>query len=297
VSDVPFADRLAARVVALESVLCVGLDPRAVPDDCRRGLRADRAGQARAVERYCLGLVEAVEPYAAAVKPQVALFEVLGGYGLTALDRVCAAARAAGLLVIVDGKRGDIDSTAAAYAAAWLAPRLGEEAPVGDALTVSPYLGGDATAPFLAACDRHGAGLYVLTRTSNPGAADLQELPLAGGGSVWERVAAQVAGWGAGRIGAAGLASVGAVVGLTAPEAVRRARAAMPAAPLLLPGLGAQGGAPVDASAAFVPHPAGGLVASARAIIEAWQGAAGPWREAVGSAARSSRDALRPLAF
>jgi orotidine-5'-phosphate decarboxylase len=278
VSDVPFADRLAARVVALESVLCVGLDPRAVPDDCRRGLRADRAGQARAVERYCLGLVEAVEPYAAA-------------------DRVCAAARAAGLLVIVDGKRGDIDSTAAAYAAAWLAPRLGEEAPVGDALTVSPYLGGDATAPFLAACDRHGAGLYVLTRTSNPGAADLQELPLAGGGSVWERVAAQVAGWGAGRIGAAGLASVGAVVGLTAPEAVRRARAAMPAAPLLLPGLGAQGGAPVDASAAFVPHPAGGLVASARAIIEAWQGAAGPWREAVGSAARSSRDALRPLAF
>ncbi len=296
-APVPFADRLAARVEALETVLCVGVDPRTVPDDCRRGLRGDRAGAARAVERYCVGLVEAVEPYAAAVKPQVALFEVLGGYGLTALERVCATARVAGLPVIVDAKRGDIDSTAAAYAAAWLAPRLGEVEPVGDALTVNPYLGADAAGPFLAACDEHGAGVYVLVRTSNPGAHDLQELELVDGGRVWERVAAQVAAWGTQRVGASGLAAVGAVVGLTAPHAVARARAAMPSAPLLLPGLGAQGGAADAARAAFTPHPAGGLVAAARSVVEAWRGTAGPWRDAVAVAARTHRDDLRRLAF
>ncbi len=293
----PFADRLAQRVIAAESVLCVGLDPRALPDECRRGLRDDRAGRARAVERYCLGLLEAVGPYCAAVKPQVAFFEVLGGYGLTALERVCAAAREQGLLVIVDAKRGDIASTAEAYAAAWLAPRLGEPEPVGDALTVNPYLGGDALVPFLTVADRQAAGLFVLTRTSNPGAADVQDLALVDGGTVWERVTRQVAAWGADRLGASGLSAVGAVVGLTDAHAVRRARELLPRAPLLLPGLGAQGGAAEAAAPAFAPHPAGGLPVAARSVIEAWRGAPSPWREAVRAAARSHRDALRPLAF
>jgi len=293
----PFADRLAARVEALESVLCVGLDPRDVPDECLRGLRADRAGRARAVERYCLGVLDAVEPYAAAVKPQVAFFEALGGYGLTALERICVAARERGLPVVIDAKRGDIGSTAEAYAAAWLRPRPHGSPAVGDAMTVNPYLGGDALEPFLAACDAHGAGVYVLARTSNAGAGDVQELELAAGGSVWQHVAGRIAAWGATRVGATGLASVGAVVGLTVPGAVTEARRAMPHAPLLLPGLGAQGGAAGAAADAFRPHPAGGLVAASRSVIEAWHAVPEPWRDAVAGAARAHRDALRAVAF
>ena len=125
-------------------MLCVGIDPRPpFPDECHRGLRDDRSGLARAIRALRLGLVEAVAPHAAAVKPQVAFFEALGGYGLTALERVCAAAAERGVPVIADAKRGDIPSTAAAYAAAWLEARPGDEAPLADALTVNPYLGGD----------------------------------------------------------------------------------------------------------------------------------------------------------
>ena len=125
---VHFADRLAARVEAVSSVLCVGLDPRPpFPDECHRGLRDDRSGLARAVERYCTGLVEAAAPHAAAFKPQVAFFEALGGYGLTALERVCAVATDLGVPVIADAKRGDIPSTAEAYASAWLDERPGGE--------------------------------------------------------------------------------------------------------------------------------------------------------------------------
>ena len=170
-----FADRLAARVEATSSVLCVGIDPRPpFPAECHRGLRDDRSGLARAMERYAVGLVEAAAPAAAAVKPQVAFFEALGGYGLTALERVCAAAVEHGVPVIADAKRGDIPSTAEAYASAWLDERPGGEPPVADALTVNPYLGRDSLEPYAAACDRAGAGIYVLVRTSNPGSADLQ---------------------------------------------------------------------------------------------------------------------------
>jgi orotidine-5'-phosphate decarboxylase len=286
-----FADRLAARVEAVSSVLCVGLDPRPpFPADCHRGLRDDRSGLARAVERYCLGLVEAVAPHAAAVKPQVAFFESLGGYGLTALERVCAAATELGVPVIADAKRGDIASTAEAYAAAWLEPRPGPEPPLADALTVNPYLGRDSLDPFAAACDRAGGGIYVLVRTSNPGSADLQSLTTPDG-AVWEVSARLVAGLAAGRVGSSGLSSVGAVIGLTQPEALQRARALMPTAPLLIPGLGAQGGRIEDAAPAFRPHPAAGLMVAARSVIEAWRGAGGDWRQLVAGAAQEHRTA------
>lgn len=292
-----FADRLVDRVEAVRSVLCVGLDPRDVPDACARGLAASRSGQARAVRRYCTGIIEAVAPYAAAVKPQVAFFEALGGYGLTALEEVCAVAREHGLPVIADAKRGDIASTAEAYAAAWLLPRAAGEPPVADALTVNPYLGGDSLAPFAAACRRGGGGLFVLARTSNPGGADVQELELADGGRVWERVAGLIAAAGADEVGRAGLSSIGAVVGVTRPDAVRRARELMPHAPLLLPGLGAQGGAAADAAPAFAPHPAAGVVVAARSVIEAWRGQPGDWQAHVADAARAHRDALSSVAF
>jgi orotidine-5'-phosphate decarboxylase len=284
-----FADRLAARVEATSSVLCVGIDPRPpFPAECHRGLRDDRAGLARAMERYAVGLVEAAAPAAAAIKPQVAFFEALGGYGLTALERVCATATELGVPVIADAKRGDIPSTAAAYAAAWLEPRPGGEPPVADALTVNPYLGRDALEPFAVACDRAGAGIYVLVRTSNPGSADLQALEQPGG-AVWEASARLVDSLAEGRVGACGLSSVGAVIGLTQPDALRRARELMPTAPLLIPGLGAQGGDVNDAAPAFTPHPAAGLVVAARSVIEAWRGGGDDWQRAVAAAAQEHR--------
>ena len=144
-------------------------------------------------------MIDAVADDAVAVKPQVAFFEALGGVGISALERVCAHARDAGLMVVVDGKRGDIASTAEAYAEAWLHRRDGAAA-AGDALTVNPYLGGDSLRPFLTACG-DGSGIFVLTRTSNPGGADVQEAELAGGEPVWERIATLVDAWGEGLVG------------------------------------------------------------------------------------------------
>jgi orotidine-5'-phosphate decarboxylase len=288
---VNFADRLAESVARKGSTLCVGLDPRIelLPPELVTGLKPGRAGRARAYERFCEGLIEAVAEEAVAVKPQVAFFEALGGYGLTALERVCDAAAERGLLVIADAKRGDIRSTAEAYAEAWLAPRDGGR-PVADALTVNPYMGGDSVEPFLAACGR-GAGLFVLARTSNPGAADLQQQMLADGRPLWERTAELIAEWGAGLIGECGLSSVGAVVGATNPEAVERARELMPAQVLLLPGVGAQGGSASDLSAAFRDHPAGGLVVAARSVIYAWRERRGDWQQSVRAAAAELRQA------
>jgi orotidine-5'-phosphate decarboxylase len=241
-------------------------------------------------------LVEAVAPYCVAIKPQVALFELYGGYGLSALDAVCAAAREHGLLVIADAKRGDIASTATAYAEAWIGLRPGETEPLADAVTINAYMGPDTVEPFLAVADRMGAGLFVLARTSNPGAAELEEQELAGGGQVWERVADWIAAWGAERTGASGIASVGAVIGATAPAVVRAARDRMPTAPLLLPGVGAQGGRIEDLAPAFENNPAGGLVVAARSVIEAWRETDRPWQSAVAEAARAHHQAITSVA-
>ena len=225
---------------------------------CRSSFGARRAGgraaAARAVERFCKGIVDAVAPYVVAVKPQVAFFEALGSDGWRALETVSRYAREAGLLVIADGKRGDIGSTARAYATAFLEPRDAEP-PLADALTVSPYLGRDSLDPFLAACRRDGAGLFLLVRTSNAGAAELQDAILSDGRPVWRHVADLVDEWGEDLVGARGLSSVGAVVGATVPRIVGDARRAMPRAIILLPGVGAQGATPADVARAFTSGP------------------------------------------
>ncbi len=291
----PFSRRLGD-AIERAGPLCVGIDPRPpFPDEVMRGLQGTRSGGARAMERYAIGLVDAVAPYAAAVKPQVAFFELYGGYGLHALDAVCARAREHGLLVIADAKRGDIASTAAAYAEAWIGLRPGESTPLADCVTASAYMGPDTIEPFLAVADRHGAGLFVLARTSNPGAADLEERRLEGGGPVWEEVAGWIAAWGRERTGPSGLADVGAVIGATSPEAVARARELMPDAPLLLPGVGAQGGRVEDLAPAFARHPAGGLVVAARSVVEAWRDTDDDWRSAVAEAARRHQAQIRAL--
>src|SRR5688500_6380305 len=207
---------------------------------------------------------------------------------MAAFERVCGYARSAGLLVVADGKRGDIGSTPRAYATAYLEPR--EDAPpLADALTVNPYLGEDSLEPFLQACRLHGAGIFCLVRTSNAGAGDVQELTLSDGRRVWQHVAALVAEWGAGLVGERGLSSVGAVVGATAPRAVTEARRLLPRAVLLLPGVGAQGAGPADVARAFTSGPASALVTASRSVIFAYRNGNADWRTAAGAEAARLR--------
>jgi orotidine-5'-phosphate decarboxylase len=213
------------------------------------------------------------------------------------LEQVAASAREQGLLVIADGKRGDVDVTAAAYAQAFFGETPTAYGPVAglgaDALTVNPLLGADSLAPLLSSARKHAAGLFVLVRTSNPGAADVQDLALAGGGSVSDRLATIVTELGSGGVGESGLADVGAVVGATAPERIGALRERMPHAVFLLPGVGAQGGAVEDLAPAFAPGPAGGLIAVSRGIVDAWERIGGD----PAAAARQEAARLRELAW
>jgi orotidine-5'-phosphate decarboxylase len=283
---VAFSDRVADSVERKRSQLVVGLDPRIdlLPVELRGEASHGRAAAAAAVERFCKGIVDAVAPYAAAVKPQVAFFEALGAEGWAALDAVCRYASEIGLLVIADGKRGDIGPTARAYAAAFL-ERRGDDPPLADALTVNPYLGSDAMEPFLAACRRDGAGIFVLVRTSNSGGRDIQEAILSDGTPVWRHVAGLVREWGEDLVGERGMSSVGAVVGATVPRVVGEARRAMPQSIMLLPGVGAQGASPADVARAFTSGPASALVNASRSVIYAYRDADDDWRAAAGGEA------------
>jgi orotidine-5'-phosphate decarboxylase len=284
-----FSDRLAEAVERKRSQLVVGLDPRV--DLLPVELRGE--APAAATERFCRGIIDAVAPYVVAVKPQLAFFEALGADGMRAFEDCCRYAREAGLLVIADGKRGDIGSTARAYAAAYLEPD-GVRPPLADALTVNPYLGEDSIEPFLQAVRLHGAGIFVLVRTSNAGAADLQDLTLSDGRPLWHHVARLVAEWGESLVGERGLSGVGAVMGATVPRAVGEARRAMPQAVLLLPGVGAQGATPADVARAFTSGPSSALVNASRSVIYAYRGSEQDWRDAAGAeAARLAREVWR----
>jgi orotidine-5'-phosphate decarboxylase len=265
----PFADRVLARTRALDTRLVLGLDPR---------LELHRDEDALA--RHTLSVLEACGELVACVKPQLAFFEALGWRGLKLLDTVCASARRAGIPVLLDAKRGDIGSTAEAYARAWLA---GEHA--GDAVTVNPYLGWETLAPFVRVARENGGAVFVLVKTSNPGSADLQDLD-AGGRSVALHVAREVARLDEQEPGE--FASVGAVVGATHPGELAGLRAAMPRALLLLPGLGAQGGEAARLAPAFRDG-VGALASASRAIQYA-----SPTLDVAASvtAARGFRDAL-----
>ena len=292
VATAPFADRLAAEVERKRSQLVVGLDPRPdlLPVELKGDAHLGREHAAEAVGRFCRGVVDAVAPYVVAVKPQLAFFEALGADGMRAFEDVCEYARLAGLLVIADGKRGDVASTARAYAAAYLEARPGAP-PLVDALTVNPYLGRDALEPFLQACRRDGAGVFFLVKTSNSGGADVQDLTLSDGRPLWQAVAGMVAELGEELTGDCGLSSVGAVVGATHPRAIGEARRLMPQAVLLLPGVGAQGATPADVARAFTSGPASALVNASRSVIYAFRTVGAEWRQAAGAeAARLRRE-------
>jgi len=299
-----FADRLLDRVDATRSHLVVGLDPdlRELPPELLEGV-TDLAGAAQAVEAFATAVIDGVAELVPAVKPQSAFFEALGSAGVAALERVEAHARAAGLLVIEDAKRGDIGNTMAAYATAALGRlRIDEqhELPVhdADAVTVSPYLGPESLAPMIDVARTFGKGLFVLVRTSNPASGEVQDVAGADGELLHERVARMVDALGSGGVGERGYADVGAVTGLTYPEQAPALRALMPRALLLVPGLGAQGGRPEDFARFLDDEGLGAVAAASRSIAGGWRArgggepAATAIREGAREAARATNAAL-----
>ena len=295
-----FSDALAESVLARRSVVCVGLDPdlSLMPPELLGVLERDAGGEeaaAACVERFCCAIVAAVADVAAVVKPQAAFFEQFGPPGWAALRAVVRCAHEHELPVILDAKRGDIASTGRAYARALFG---GAELPGGgiaeglaaDAVTVSPYLGEDSLTPFTEYCDR-GKGVFVLTRTSNPGAATLQER-LLDGRPAYLAVADLVRRLGEACVGKHGYSDVGAVAGATAPEALKAVRDALPHAFLLVPGYGAQGGSAADLAGLGTGDAAGVVVNASRSIIYAWRAAGTQYELAAAQAAGGMRREL-----
>jgi orotidine-5'-phosphate decarboxylase len=286
-----FADRLAAAVERKRSQVLAGLDPRPeqFPVELRGEASQGREQAAAACTRFCCGVIDAVAPYVVGVKPQLAFFEALGSHGMKAFEDVCAYARSAELIILADAKRGDIGSTARAYASAYLEPRNGDPA-VADAITVHTYLGRESLEPFLTIARREGAGIFCVLKTSNAG-GDVQDLKLSDGRPLWHQVAELIASWGEELVGDCGLSSVGAVVGATHPREVGEARRLLPQAPILLPGIGAQGATPADVARAFTSGPASALVSASRSLIYAFRSSDLDWRTATGAeAARLQRE-------
>ena len=293
-----FADRLIAAVRARRTPVLVGLDPRkeSLPPGLVAGDSPDAA--ARAYFAFCRGVIDVVAPLVPAVKPQAAFFEQLGPAGCAALADTIKYAEQQGLVVILDGKRNDIGTTAQAYADAYLGPR-GQSAWGADALTVSPYLGDDSITPFVTVAKERGAGIFVLVKTSNPGGGRFQDLS-ADGVPMYRHVAAFVEGLAASSRGEQGYGIVGAVAGATYPEQLAELRQAMPSTLLLIPGYGAQGGTAKDCAAAFDERGLGGIVNNSRGIIFAHAKApyrerfgATRWQEAVEAATRDMIAELR----
>ncbi|MCA9138822.1 MAG: orotidine-5'-phosphate decarboxylase [Planctomycetales bacterium] len=261
-----FATRLAEAVRRTRSVTCVGLDPRkgSLPLSLREAVANDRPEEwAAAYTQFCCEIIDVVADIVPCVKPQAAFFEQLGPAGMISLGEVVAHARRNNLLVILDGKRNDIGSTATAYADAY----LGADSPWGsDSLTVSPYLGRDSIEPFVEVCDARQAGIFVLVKTSNPGGGLLQNRET-DGQTVYARVAELLKELNSTRLDPGGYGPVGAVVGATYPQELAAMRAAMPSSWILIPGFGAQGGAAEDVKVGFDSDGMGAVVNSSRHII------------------------------
>ncbi|MCS6866926.1 MAG: orotidine-5'-phosphate decarboxylase [Gemmataceae bacterium] len=295
-----FADRLA-EVVRTKGPLCVGLDPRweALPQALRppRGSPLDLAAVAAVYRNFCQKVLELVQPWAGVVKPQAAFFEHCGPPGMAALADILRTARDMGFITILDAKRGDIASTATAYAEAALGGWTmdGQTFPVwnADALTINPYLGRDAVEPFLTAAQKAQRGVFVLVRTSNPGAGLFQDL-LCDGQPLYRHVAAEVVKWNAPTVGCYGLGDVGAVVGATHPRELAELRAVMPAVWLLVPGYGAQGGTARDVQAAYRSDGLGAIVNSSRGVTFPFHPDDPEWETKIITAAQRAHAELKP---
>jgi orotidine-5'-phosphate decarboxylase len=293
-----FADQLAEAVQRKRSAVCVGLDPRwrQLPEVFQRAGGSSYREKAAAYSRFCAEVCDVVASLVPVVKVQAAFFEELGPQGMTAMQEVISHAQSQQLLVILDGKRNDIGSTAEAYARAYLGRN--DSAWRADAITVSPFLGDDSLAPFVDTATQRGAGVFVLVKTSNPGGAFLQNLACQGG-TVYQFIASHVERLAAASAGAAGYGAVGAVVGATYPDQLAELRSAMPHAWFLVPGYGSQGGKASDVAAAFDSRGLGAVVNNSRGIIFAHERpefvqrfGASRWQDAVAEATREMTAAL-----
>jgi orotidine-5'-phosphate decarboxylase len=297
----PFADRLVAAVRRCGNPVLVGLDPRAdsLPQNILPDAKNARLTEtAAAYGRFCREVIDVVAPLVPAVKPQSAFFEQLGPAGMTVLAEVIGYAVQKGLLVILDGKRNDIGSTATAYAQGILGSE-GQSPWGADALTVSPYLGDDSLQPFVEVAEKHSAGVFVLVKTSNPGGGMFQDL-VAAGRPIYRHVAEYVESVAARTVAACGYGAVGAVVGATYPEQLAELRAEMSHAWFLVPGFGSQGGTARDVAAAFDARGLGAIVNNSRGIIFAHKSkkyaerfGEARWQEAVEAATREMIEQLR----
>lgn len=301
-SGVHFADRLSAAISAVGNPVLVGIDPRIedFPAGFLDRFPADRPGVSEALREFGCGVVDAVAGLVPAVKFQAAFYEMYGPEGIGALHATARHARQNNLIVIIDGKRNDIGSTAEAYARAYLGKvPLGDRYEAtwdADALTVNPYLGSDGISPFVKVADRQGKGVFVLVRTSNATAGEIQDL-VADGKPIYRHVADRLKTWAAGHAGECGYSLVGAVVGATYPEQLTELRQALPGVLFLVPGYGAQGGSAADVAGAFDADGFGAVVNNSRGLTFAYRLPAyarfGPdWQSAVREAVRLMVDDL-----
>lgn len=288
---VSFADRLVSKIMDKQSHVVVGLDPYPdlIPGEIRgesSPAKLDREGWAGVFRSFFLQLLPEIAESAVAVKPQIAFFERLGAPGLQVYEELVGKAAELGLLVIGDVKRGDIGSTAEAYADAHL-DVLGA-----DAVTVNPYFGTDGMEPFLTRVRDRGKGVFVLVRTSNPSAGEIQDVEVGSGGTLYSHVAGLVRRWGEGTLGELGYCSVGAVVGGTGSDQAGVVRRLLPEAPLLIPGYGAQGASALDLAGLFGDEGRGAIVNSSRGILYAYRSRGGDWRRAAREEAEEMRKML-----
>lgn len=295
-----FSDKLAENIKLKNTPLCVGLDPRweSLPQSIRKKFAdATPEAVAEAYLEFCSEVLEIVAPLVAVVKPQSAFFENCGPKGMEALRKILQHARSLGLITILDNKRGDIASTATAYAEAVFGGRVGTHEYASwpaDSMTINPYLGFDAVEPFLNAARKVKGGIFLLVRTSNPGAKLFQDLE-SSGKPLYHHVAKALAKWNEGHLGSCGLGDAGAVVGATFPQEAAALRAEFPQVWFLVPGFGAQGGGLDEVRPSFRADGLGAIVNSSRGITFPTSPEDLDWKSSVRKAALNSAQALGTL--
>jgi orotidine-5'-phosphate decarboxylase len=270
-----FADLIYKEMKEKNSALVVGLDPNPslFPNFLKNGTTPQEIGEA--IYQFNKIIIDNVVDFAVAVKPQLAYYEVFGSEGIKALEKTLAYAKSVDLLVINDGKRNDIGSTASAYADAF----LGDGPLSGNALTINPYLGSDGINPFIEKAEVNGKGIFSLLKTSNPSSGELQDIILENGKPLYLNLAERINEWSEGTIGESGYSFVGAVVGATYPGIATKIREMLPQTIFLVPGFGAQGGTANDLKPFFDKEGYGALINSARGIIYAYQKESNNWSE------------------
>jgi orotidine-5'-phosphate decarboxylase len=300
---VHFVDRLFHAIRRVGNPVVVGIDPRAdeLPPGFLERFPATRAGVTEAIHRFGCDVVDVIAPLVAAVKFQSAFYEAYGPSGIAAFHATATYAHGKGLIVIIDGKRNDIGSTAEAYARGYLG-----KVPIGgafepswqaDALTVNPYFGTDGISPFIKVAARDKKGIFILVRTSNASAGEFQDL-IAGGKPVYVHVAERLRKWAEPYKGEAGYSLVGAVVGATYAQQLAELRELLPGVPLLVPGYGTQGATSADIAGAFDADGLGAVINNSRGITFAYERPAyharfgSDWQSAIAQAVRDMIDDL-----